>query len=110
MRWRWSLAFPVVLAAACTGPTSDPSPRRPVAAQEGQLDAFALMERPAEVLSVTEVTARGKPGDVFAVAGQIAPASVGPFSATRAAFLLMDPRDLQVDEIRDELACPDAET
>jgi hypothetical protein len=75
-------------------------------------DPFAsvwLPAKPEKVCSVREVL-EAKEGEVVIVSGRTPPEKVKPFNPGVAALVLMDPADLDRENIKEEFDCDDAAT
>ena len=73
------------------------------------LDSAVLSQKPDKPLSVREALTK-KDGETVIVTGRTPPENVKPFNSAVAAVLLMAPEDLDTEDIKEELSCPDAAT
>jgi hypothetical protein len=111
----WWIPGLLLILAGC-GPERQAAQPQPtggaVQTAPGKGDPFAavmLAAKPDKVLSVREVLS-AQEGEVVAVSGRTPPVQVKPFNPGVAAVLLMDPADLDKEEIKEELSCDDAAT
>jgi hypothetical protein len=103
----------LILALAGCGKERQAAPPKGAAdARPGTSDPFAALvlgTKPDKLLTVRQALA-AKEGDIVAVTGRTPPEKVKPFNPGVAAFVLMDPADLEKENIQEEFDCDDAAT
>jgi hypothetical protein len=115
MRRQWWIPGLLLAVAGCNQDRQVAQPKATGGTVQGspsKADPFAvvlLTAKPEKVLSVREVLT-AKDGDVVAVSGRTPPEKVKPFNPGVAAFILMDPTDLDKKAIKEEFECDDAAT
>ncbi len=83
---------------------------KPPEPDSATLKPFLLAAKPDKVKSLIDVRDKGGNGETVVFEGTFPPATTKPFNSSRAAFTVMDAKDLAVPEINDELQCEDAAT
>jgi hypothetical protein len=98
----------LVLAAGC-GEAPKPAGPKASDSQGELLRPLVLAAKPDAVLSILEVHGRSD-GATVVLTGKVPPPKTKPFNAAVAAFLLMDPAELDKPDVLAEFDCDDAAT
>ncbi len=84
----------------------------PAQASSGKSDPFTAVlgtVKPEKAASVRDVL-KLKEGETVTVVGRTPPENVKPFNAALAAVVIMDPLDLDRENVKEEFDCDDAAT
>jgi hypothetical protein len=104
------LAVLVSAAVGCNSGQQNgtaPKPDAVPSVDQSKLDPLVFSAKPINAISVRDALTR-KEGEKVVVSGQVPPANVKPYNTALATFVMLDPEDMAVPHIKEEMECEDA--